>query len=199
MKLNKIDMSEKKQPDDDLQDLFPKVLVGLIFLLLVVFISGYNANKNFKNNSKLLADNQAKVEQISTKNKEILAKQKEQEDEIGKLDAQKQSTQFFDKYFNWSTWQEYSKNMNKLNDEYPQLNNSKVVRISAHDVGNGKSPISYYSTESFVTNNNGSTLNLVTQKRNYATKIVTTNWFTISHVENNLLYFDDFTPIQELK
>ncbi|EKR9302827.1 hypothetical protein P9705_001268 [Enterococcus faecalis] len=171
------------------------LLVILFFVSLAFFI-------NVSKESKQLNEEYEKKVTIATKiekqNKQTIEKSKRQIESLGNDVVEKQSTRFYNLFFNWNSWEKYTRNMLAIQKEFPQLDTKKPVDITGNAVGNGRSPISSYKSKVYVTSDRGKIVTVATQLRNTDTSTQTTIWKGLTEVKDNLLYVRELSPYSKL-
>ena len=157
--------------------------------LLCGTISKENA---YDNNVKELEDLKSKQIEVVKNNQKVKAMQEAQYKELGNAEIKEQSRKFFNLFYNWNSWEKYTKNMKEIQKEFPQIVKSSPVDISGTMVGTGNSPISSYTADYYTTNQKGKMVELITQTRNTPTTATTTIWRGVTSIgENQLFYLED--------
>ena len=142
---------------------------------------------------RLTMSNIHKKPQLETEYQEkvlLKEKRKKENKEINKLNRQNQidpmseasverANDFFDKYFIWNSWKEYSNNMKLLRKDFSNVEKEHVVDISGMDVGSGNSPSSSYSKDADYVIDDGLVMSTYTQTKNFDAEVTTTKWLAI--------------------
>lgn len=165
------------------------ILSIIVILCCVVLFQKKNA---YDNNVKELEDLKSKQIEVVKNNQKVKAMQEAQYKELGNAEIKEQSRKFFNLFYNWNSWEKYTKNMKEIQKEFPQIVKSSPVDISGTMVGTGNSPISSYTADYYTTNQKGKMVELITQTRNTPTTATTTIWRGVTSIgENQLFYLED--------
>lgn len=199
MKLTNLDSQQPKNDGnnfDEIPHLFSNLLVIIVLLIFIFLFLNIRTYQKIKDNDICLKEIQQLYSVVLKSNEEVSKQVEAQNKLIGKEEAQKQSKDFFNYFFKWGEWQQFSENMTYLRKTYPKVEKSKIVNISGLDVGTGNSPLSYYSSKTYITKDDGIVVNLVSQKKIFGQRTVITNWFVKSEIDNHMLVFEVFQPIK---
>lgn len=140
----------------------------LIVIMVACAAFAYSQYSNAKENQKRLDDRKAEIKKVKAENKETEKANIKLQKDVGVYDTLSETEQFYDSFYNWSSWKQYRDNMKKLRLLYPQIDDGKVVDISGDKIGASASPTSSYERNTFVGTKKGQTGELVTQTKNYA-------------------------------
>ncbi|WP_145460805.1 hypothetical protein [Staphylococcus haemolyticus] len=158
----------------------------LIVIAIIAAVFAYKQYQNVKENEKLLKERHAQIEKVQRHNKEIEKKDVALQKKVGIYETAESSADFYDKFFNWSSWQQYADNMKRLRTLYPQIDEGKVVNISGNKRGASASPDSSYERQTYVGKEKGQIGELVTQTKSYddgtESKAI---WYIISNKKDN--------------
>lgn len=139
----------------------------LIVILIFTAVFAYNQHKNVKKNQERLDNRMAEVKKVNAENKKIEKANIELQKEVGIYDTLESTKDFYNNFFNWSSWTQYRDNMKQLRLTYPNIDDDKVVDISGDSIGASSSPTSSYDRETFVGENKGETGEFVKQTKLY--------------------------------
>lgn len=169
-----------------------KKAIGILSIIVILCCVVLFQKKNtYDNNVKELEDLQSKQIEVIKNNQKVEVKQEAQYKELGNAEVKEQSREFFNLFYNWNSWEKYTKNMKEIQKEFPQLVKTSPVDISGTIVGTGNSPISGYTADYYTTNQKGKMVELITQTRNTPTTATTTIWRGVTRIgENQLFYLD---------
>lgn len=157
------------------------ILLIIIAILSVLVIQRYNQINTLNNDIKSTLNKKEKNE----KHNANVEKQTDKlNKEVGTQDVIDTSTRFDDKFFDWSTWQEYSKNMKSLAKDYPNIESEEIVDLSGKKVGTGESPDSEYTKTSYTTTKEGEVAEFIEQHKSMTTKETRTLWYKVSNYKN---------------
>lgn len=163
-----------------------KIIAVLVIAVAIAFLVNLNKSKELEEKKLELAERQESVEIVMKNNKEVLKKQRVQDEKMGFNDVKEKTDEFYNYFFNWSSWQTYSDNMLEIQKRFPKLNEYSPVDISGAQVGTGQSPISSISgREYFTTKDKNKIITFVNQIRNTSTTSVTTNWRAVTRLDED--------------
>lgn len=188
--LNSYRLEEKKR----------KLDLVILFLIVTTVISAillYNKNNRLEAMSEELSSKEEKQLEIVNKNKEIAKEQKKNNSDVGNDEVVFASDRFNEKYYNWTTWKEYSRNMKELRVLYPNLENNKLLDISGLDVGTGNSPLSSYDSDIYTMTNKGEIAELITQTKQYDDKTTERLMFKVSNSNKGKYDIKEFQVYSE--
>ncbi|MDV4500163.1 hypothetical protein NNC41_10435 [Enterococcus faecium] len=170
-----------------------KKAIGILSIIVILFCVILFQKKNaYDNNVKELEELKNRQIEIVQNNQKVKAKQEEQYKELGNAEIKEQSKDFFNLFYNWNSWEKYTKNMEEIQKQFPQLVKSSPVDISGTMVGTGDSPISSYTADYYTTNQKGKMVELITQARNTPTTATTTVWRGVTRIGENQLFYLDY-------
>lgn len=173
------------------------VTLIIILVLAIGFLGLLVMNSHFKvqgikdDISKL----EAKKEDRDKTNDKINKAQDEENKRVGNGEVTTNAKYFNDKFYKWSSWNEFSDNMEDLRNKYPNLEDSDIVDISGKAVGNGESPESDYSTDMYPTDKKGQIAELVTQTKTSEDSDTELVWFKIEDYDKgkyNITYLKPY-------
>lgn len=98
-------------------------------------------------------------------NKKVEKQQEEQIKNLGTEEVTNVSSDFNDKLYDWTSWEEYTKNMNDLVKTFPNIDNGNVVDLAPTNVGVGESPESSHDQKVMTTTNKGEIAEFITQTK----------------------------------
>lgn len=172
----------------------------VIILILVVGFMGlltmgsHHKVKNIKHDIAKLEDKQKARNQQNDK----IAKQQEAEDKrVGNKRVATNAKYFNDKFYNWSSWNEFSDNMESLQKRYPNLEDSDIVDISGKSVGNGESPDSTYSSDVYPTDKKGQIAELITQTKSSEDSDTELIWYKVEDYDKGKYNISYLKPYQK--
>lgn len=177
-----------------------KFLSIVSFLIIVILFLGalvLNSNHNVKDIKKDISKLEKKQSDREKYNDDVDKKQTDINERIGNESVMKAAKKFNDKFFVWSSWNEFSNNMKDLRSMYPNLEDSDIVDISGKAVGNGESPDSIYSTNFYATDKKGEVAELITQNKSTETSGTKLQWFKIENMEKGKYSITYFKPYNE--
>lgn len=167
----------------------------ILFLITSLIISSvilYNKMNEAEDLSKDLTAKQEKREKIISENKKITEKQRENDNLIGNHDVSVTSEDFNHLYFDWNSWEMYSKNMKEIREKYPNLERSKYVDISGMDVGTGRSPESVHKVQIYNTSKQGEIAEIINQNRRYDDRVTERLIFKVSEYDKGRYDINEF-------
>ncbi|HHA5789755.1 TPA: hypothetical protein ACOBID_001796 [Enterococcus faecium] len=169
-----------------------KKAIGILSIIVIICCIVLFQKKNaYDTNVKELEDLKSQQIEVIKNNQKVKAKQEAQYKELGNGEIKEQSREFFNLFYNWNSWEKYTKNMKEIQTEFPQLVKSSPVDISGTMVGTGDSPISSYTADYFTTSQKGKMVELITQTRNTPTTATTTFWRGVTRIGDNQLFYLD--------
>ncbi|MFW3619457.1 hypothetical protein [Staphylococcus caprae] len=172
------------------------IVLSLILIGLGIYaFASYAKVKEIKNEINQL---EAKKDDRESYNKQIEKKQIETDKEVGNADVIRAATDFNNKFYNWSSWNEFSDNMDYLKKTYPNLEDSDIVDISGKAVGNGESPESSYTSEIFPTDKKGEISEIVTQEKTQDNSDTQLLWYKVSKYNKGKYDISYFKPYEEV-
>ncbi|RIN27710.1 hypothetical protein [Staphylococcus succinus] len=177
-----------------------KFLSIITILILVIMFLGalvLNSNHNVKDIKKDIVKLEKKQSDRAKYNDGIDKKQSSINERIGNGAVMKAAKNFNDKFYTWSSWNEFSDNMKDLRATYPNLQDSNIVDISGKSVGNGDSPDSIYSTDFYATDKKGQVAELITQNKSTETSGTKLQWFKIENMEKGKYSITYLKPYNE--
>lgn len=98
-------------------------------------------------------------------NKKVDKQQDEQIKNLGTEEVTNVSSDFNDKLYDWTSWEEYTNNMNDLVKTFPNIDNGNVVDLAPTNVGVGESPESSHDQKVMTTTNKGEIAEFITQTK----------------------------------
>lgn len=98
-------------------------------------------------------------------NKKVETQQEEQIKNLGTEEVTNVSSDFNDKLYDWTSWEDYTNNMNSLSKAYPNIENGNVVDLAPTNVGVGESPESSHNQKVMTTTNKGEIAEFITQTK----------------------------------
>lgn len=167
----------------------------ILFLITSLIISSvilYNKMNEAEDLSKDLTAKQEKREKIISENKKITEKQRENDNLVGNHDVSVTSEDFNHLYFDWNSWEMYSKNMKEIREKYPNLERSKYVDISGMDVGTGRSPESVHKVQIYNTSKQGEIAEIINQNRRYDDRVTERLIFKVSEYDKGRYDIKEF-------
>ena len=164
------------------KDVLTVILIITTVIVVVMMINRFNEVNKLQSEIKELK--QERSVNIAH-NKKIEKQQNEQTKKIGLEQVTNNAITFDNKFFDWTSWGEYTDNMKQLQKDFPNLKENKNVDISGGKVGNGDSPISKHSSEEFTTKNQNEIAQLITQSKNTQTSKSEALWLKVSNYDNN--------------
>jgi len=167
----------------------------ILFLITSLIISSvilYNKMNEAEDLSKDLTAKQEKREKIISENKKITEKQRENDNLVGNHDVSVTSEDFNHLYFDWNSWEMYSKNMKEIREKYPNLERSKYVDISGMDVGTGRSPESVHKVQIYNTSKQGEIAEIINQNRRYGDRVTERLIFKVSEYDKGRYDIKEF-------
>ncbi|EOD7975542.1 hypothetical protein K4P50_11085 [Staphylococcus epidermidis] len=172
------------------------IVLSLILIGLGIYtFASYTKVNDVKDEIKQL---ESKKEDRQSYNKKIENKQASIDKKVGNADVIRTATDFNNKFYNWSSWKEFSDNMDYLKKTYPNLENSDIVDISGKAVGNGESPESSYTSEMYPTDKKGEISELVTQEKTQSNVNTRLLWYKISKYNKGKYDISYFKPYEEV-
>lgn len=172
----------------------------LLILVVVVIISGifaFNQFKEAQQNQKELSAKQDKAKKTKSNNKKIAKENEELFKKIGTYDTLMATRDFYDKFYNWNSWEQYADNMKELQNTYPNIDDDDVVDISGNDVGTGESPDSSYTEKNYVGTKKGQIGQFITQTKKYEDREGTAIWYVVSDYKDGKLNISQMKPYRE--
>ncbi|OEL08244.1 hypothetical protein [Staphylococcus equorum] len=139
----------------------------LVVGVIIAAVFAYNQYSKAKENQERLDNRMAEIEMIDAENKKVEKANVKLQKEVGTYDTLQATKDFYNHFFNWSSWSEYRDNMKQLQLTYPNIDDDKIVDISGDTIGASVSPTSSYERETFVGENKGQTGEFVTQSKVY--------------------------------
>lgn len=169
-----------------------KKIIGILSIIVVICAVILLQKKvAVDDNLKELEELKERQVAVIENNQIVKSKIEKQYKQLGNAEVKDQSKEFFDLFYNWNSWEKYTKNMLLIQKEFPQIAKDSPVDVSGTMVGNGDSPLSGYSIEYYSTNQKGKLVEMITQTRNTPNTVTTTVWRGISRVDSKqLLYLD---------
>ena len=113
-------------------------------------------------------------------NKKVEKQQEEQIKNLGTEEVTNVSSDFNDKLYDWTSWEDYSNNMNSLAKSYPNIDNGNVVDLSPTNVGVGESPESSHNQKVMTTTNKGEIAEFITQTKKADVGESEALWYKVS-------------------
>ncbi|HDE6300866.1 TPA: hypothetical protein QIX74_001525 [Staphylococcus aureus] len=172
----------------------------LLILVVVVIVSGifaFNQFKEAQQNQKELSAKQDKAKKTKANNKKIAKENEELFKKIGTYDTLMATRDFYDKFYNWNSWEQYADNMKDLQNTYPNIDDDDVVDISGKDVGTGASPESSYTEKNYVGTEKRQIGQFITQTKKYEDREGTAIWYIISDYKDGKLNISQMKPYRE--
>lgn len=174
------------------------IIIVIVMVACAVFAyTQYSDAKHYQNR---LDDRKADIKKVRAKNKEIEKANVKLQKDVGIYDTLQDTKQFYNLFYNWSSWKAYRDNMKKLRITYPQIDDGDVVDISGDTIGASASPNSTYDRDTFVGTHKGETGEFVTQTKNYPDGTTSEAMFYIisdyKHNELNIKYMKPYRKAQ---
>ncbi|WP_215388683.1 hypothetical protein [Staphylococcus aureus] len=172
----------------------------LLILVVVVIVSGifaFNQFKEAQQNQKELSAKQDKAKKTKANNKKITKENEELFKKIGTYDTLMATRDFYDKFYNWNSWEQYADNMKELQNTYPNIDDDDVVDISGKDVGTGDSPESSYTEKNYVGTEKRQIGQFITQTKKYEDREGTAIWYIVSDYKDGKLNISQMKPYRE--
>ncbi|EZV57624.1 hypothetical protein V074_02579 [Staphylococcus aureus 2010-60-1240-1] len=172
----------------------------LLILVVIVIVSGvfaFNQFKEVQQNQKELSAKQDKAKKTEVNNKKIAKENEELFKKIGTYDTLMATKDFYDKFYNWNSWEQYANNMKVLQNTYPNIDDGDVVDISGKDVGTGSSPESSYTEKNYVGTEKGQIGQFITQTKKYEDREGTAIWYIVSDYKDGKLNISQMKPYRE--
>ena len=113
-------------------------------------------------------------------NKKVEKQQEEQIENLGTEEVTNVSSDFNDKLYDWTSWKEYTNNMNNLVKTYPNIDNGNVVDLAPTNVGVGESPESSHNQKVMTTTNKGKIAEFITQTKKTDVGESEALWYKVS-------------------
>ena len=113
-------------------------------------------------------------------NKKVETQQEEQIKNLGTEEVTNVSSDFNDKLYDWTSWEDYTKNMNSLSKAYPNIDNGNVVDLAPTNVGVGESPESSHNQKVMTTTNKGEIAEFITQTKKTDVGESEALWYKVS-------------------
>lgn len=113
-------------------------------------------------------------------NKKVEKQQEEQIKNLGTEEVTNVSSDFNDKLYDWTSWEDYTKNMNSLSKAYPNIDNGNVVDLAPTNVGVGESPESSHNQKVMTTTNKGEIAEFITQTKKTDVGESEALWYKVS-------------------
>lgn len=113
-------------------------------------------------------------------NKKVEKQQEEQIKNLGTEEVTNVSSDFNDKLYDWTSWEDYTKNMNSLSKAYPNIDNGNVVDLAPTNVGVGESPESSHNQKVMTTTNKGEISEFITQTKKTDVGESEALWYKVS-------------------
>lgn len=113
-------------------------------------------------------------------NKKIEKQQEEQIKNLGTEEVTNVSSDFNDKLYDWTSWEDYTNNMNSLSKAYPNIENGNVVDLAPTNVGVGESPESSHNQKVMTTTNKGKIAEFITQTKKTDVGESEALWYKVS-------------------
>lgn len=165
---------------DNSNNKFITIVVLLILALLFLGLLVWNSHSKVEHTKKEISKLQHQKHQRDVHNNKVDQKQKKIDDKIGNKDTNEHAKDFNKKFFDWSSWGEFSRNMESLRKQYPHIDDGDIVNISGKNVGNGKSPESTYNETQLPTDKKGQIAEVITQDKTDENDTLRLTWFQIS-------------------
>lgn len=170
---NMMDYDEAKKLRRDLLTI--ALFIVAVFVIVFVIVRFHQVNE-LKEEIKAKQEQKEKVESY---NESVKKKHEEQLKEVGLDNVKKDMEEFNDLFFTWNSWEQYDKNMKKLQLLYPKIDEGNKVDISGKDVGSGQSPKSSYDSEFYTTTNKNEIAEKVMQSKDSVSSESSTLWFIV--------------------
>lgn len=113
-------------------------------------------------------------------NKKVEKQQEEQIKNLGTEEVTNVSSDFNDKLYDWTSWEDYTNNMNSLSKAYPNIENGNVVDLAPTNVGVGESPESSHNQKVMTTTNKGEISEFITQTKKTDVGESEALWYKVS-------------------
>lgn len=117
-------------------------------------------------------------------NKKVETQQEEQIKNLGTEEVTNVSSDFNDKLYDWTSWEDYTNNMNSLSKAYPNIDNGNVVDLAPTNVGVGESPESSHNQKVMTTTNKGEIAEFITQTKKTDIGESEVLWYKVSEYHN---------------
>ena len=170
------DMMDYDQAKKLRREILAILLLAGAVLVIVLLIVRFNQVNELKEDIK---DKQEEKKNVQAYNKKIDSKQKQQLKEVGLSDVRQSMDNFNNLFFTWESWGQFDKNMKKLRQLYPKIDEGDKVDISGEAVGTGKSPVSTYENEFYSTTNKHEIAEMVTQSKEGVSDKSSTVWYIV--------------------
>lgn len=176
---------------------FSAILTILILVIAFLSLLTLNSNHSIKNIKKDISQLEKTQSAREKYNENIEDQQRSINKRIGNDYVIRAAKKFNDKFYTWSSWNEFSDNMKDLRERYPNLENSDIVDISGKAVGNGDSPDSTYSSDFYATDKKGQVAELITQNKSTEDSGTKLQWFKIENMKNGKYSITYLKPYNE--
>ncbi|MEX2935963.1 hypothetical protein [Staphylococcus saprophyticus] len=176
---------------------FTSLVVILIIVVGFMGILTLVSNQKLANIKDDITKLEAKQKERNQYNDKIKEQQKEEDARVGNDRVTTNAKYFNDKFYNWSSWNEFSDNMENLKKRYPNLEDSDIVDISGKSVGNGESPESTYSSDIYPTDKKGQIAELITQTKSEDETDTELVWFKVEDYDNGKYNISYLKPYQK--
>lgn len=113
-------------------------------------------------------------------NKKVEKQQEEQIENLGTEEVTNVSSDFNNKLYDWTSWKDYTNNMNSLSKAYPNIDNGNVVDLAPTNVGVGESPESSHNQKVMTTTNKGEIAEFITQTKKTDVGESEALWYKVS-------------------
>lgn len=163
----------KKTRRDTLTVLLLATTVIFIFLMINKFTDVHDLEQS-------IAKKQDDRKLALAHNKKIEKQQEEQIKNLGTEEVTNVSSDFNDKLYDWTSWEDYTKNMNSLSKAYPNIDNGNVVDLASTNVGVGESPESSHNQKVMTTTNKGKIAEFITQTKKTDVGESEALWYKVS-------------------
>lgn len=171
------------------------LLILAVIIISFMLVKGINTNHDLQNDiDKLQAEKDKRVEQ----NEDAKTKNKAEIRRAGIKEVSDKADDFDKAFYDWRSWDEYSKNMDYLKKTYPNLKDSDKIDISGKVVGNGDSPISTFESTNMPTKTRGELMQIVEQTRESKSSENKTVWYKISNNDGgqyNVTNFESYSEV----
>lgn len=168
-----------------------KIVIFLAMMLVITTVAMLNKKRAYNENYQELLTRKSRQATVLKNNAKVLKQRQQQYKTLGNSEVIEETSTFMDLFFNWNSWEKYTKNMLQIQKLYPQIVDHSPVDISGNDVGTGDSPLSTYTSEFYTMDKTGKTLEMIQQVRNTPNTTTTTIWRGVTEVdEKNLFHLD---------
>lgn len=172
------------------------IVLGVIAIVLVgMFIHRFIQVNEVQSDIKNMKS-EKKVNELH--NKKVAKEQNDMLKKLGLGKVKSESNTFNNLFFDWSGWGEYTKNMEELQDKYPEIDKGDVVDISGRLVGNGEGPRSRYTSNVYTTSKQGEIAEFIEQNKSADDSRSKALWFKLSNYKDGNYNITDMNVYREV-